>query len=136
MGFQDDLIELLDRIDRDPKTRAFLAAEIAKRDARATYLSGPGQVELLKELVERFLEPSVFKVGDLIKWKVGLKNRRLPDYGVPMVVVEVIDPPVIDESRETASQYYREHLDIRGAFLDEEGELLTYHFEARRFEPF
>jgi hypothetical protein len=40
-----------------------------------------------------FQERHAFAVGDLVTWKPGLKNRRIPRYGQPAVVMEVLDPP-------------------------------------------
>lgn len=84
-------------------------------------------------------EHHVFAPGDLVTWKPGLKNRRLPRYGHPAVVVEVLDSPVIDGEQESGSTYFRESLDLILGLLCEtgpaRGELLTWHFDGRRFQP-
>lgn len=69
---------------------------------------------------ERTLQP-----GMLAQWKAGMKNRRTPEYEVPMVVVEMLEHPVIDGSFESGSVYFRERLDIVLGFLDEDDELLA-----------
>jgi len=78
---------------------------------------------------EKALQP-----GMLARWKPGLKNRRTPDYDVPMMVVEVLDPPVVDATFESGSIYFRERLDIVLGFLDEDGEFCLLHYDSRRFE--
>ncbi len=35
----------------------------------------------------------VFRSGELLCWKPGLRNRRTPAYGTPAVVLEVLDRP-------------------------------------------
>jgi|SRR6185312_342128 hypothetical protein len=80
---------------------------------------------------EKSLQP-----GMLAQWKEGMKNRRTPDYGIPMVVVAVLDQPVIDSTFESGSVYFRERLDIILGFLDEDGEFCTLHYDSHRFEPY
>lgn len=85
-----------------------------------------------------FQDRHTFAVGDLVTWKPGLKNRRIPRYGQPAVVMEVLDPPVVDGERESGSTYFNEPLDVvLGLFIDNgpaRGELLTWHFDSRRFQ--
>lgn len=74
--------------------------------------------------------------GMLVQWKPGMKNRRTPDYDVPMIVVEVLESPIIDSAFDSGSVYFRERLDIILGFLDEDDEFCTLHYDSRRFEPF
>lgn len=86
-----------------------------------------------------FHERHTFAVGDLVTWKPGLKNRRMPRYDQPAVVMDVLDQPVFDGERESGNSYFNEPLDlVLGLFMDSgpaRGELLTWHFDARRFQP-
>lgn len=81
--------------------------------------------------VEKSLQP-----GMLAQWKPGMKNRRTPDYDVPMMVVEVLEQPIIDATFDSGSIYFRERLDILLGFLDEDGEFGVLHYDSRRFEPY
>ena len=74
--------------------------------------------------------------GDLAQWKPGMKNRKTPDYGVPMVVVEVLDHPIIDSTFDSGSVYHREPLDVILGFLDDEDSFCMLHYDSRRFEPY
>lgn len=74
--------------------------------------------------------------GMLAQWKPGMKNRKTPDYDVPMIVVEVLDPPVIDGTFDSGSVYHRERLDIILGFVDEDDELYMLHYDSRRFERY
>jgi len=80
---------------------------------------------------EKALQP-----GMLAQWKPGMKNRRTPDYGAPMIVVEVLDSPIIDGTFESGSVYFRERLDIILGFVDEDDEFYMFHYDSRRFEPY
>ncbi len=73
--------------------------------------------------------------GMLAQWKPGMKNRRTPDYYMPMIVVDVLEQPVIDGKFDSGSIYYRERLDILLGFLDEDDEFCILHYDSRRFEP-
>jgi len=74
--------------------------------------------------------------GLLVQWKAGMKNRSTPEYGEPMIVVEVLEQPLIDTKFDSGSVYFREHLDLVLGFLDEDEEFMMLHYDARRFEPY
>lgn len=81
--------------------------------------------------VEKSLRP-----GMLAQWKTGMKNRATPDYGAPMVVVEVLESPIIDTKFDSGSVYFRERLDLVLGFVDEDDEFYSFHYDSRRFEPY
>lgn len=74
--------------------------------------------------------------GMLAQWKPGMKNRKTPEYDVPMMVVEVLEQPVVDTTFESGSIYFRERLDIILGFLDSDDEFCMLHYDSRRFEPY
>eukprot|EP00727_Mastigamoeba_balamuthi_P010807 m51a1_g6349 hypothetical protein (242) ;mRNA; r:79196-80218 len=76
-----------------------------------------------------------FEVGDAVRWKPGMQNKRRPRIDEPAAVAEVLPEPVFDESKDAGGQYFREPLDIKIAILDDDGEFIVYHFDSRRFEP-
>lgn len=105
-------------------------------------------VELAEELVNdrheqllamqcRFAAAPVlgFRPGQIVQWKADMKNKRLPAYGEPAIVMEVLNPPVYDDSKELGgSNLFREPLTVILGINDTEGEFLTFHFDGRRFE--
>lgn len=80
---------------------------------------------------EKYLQP-----GMLAQWKAGMKNRKTPDYGEPMMVVEVLEQPIIDTTFDSGSVYFRERLNLVLGFLEEDGSFSMLHYDARRFESY
>ncbi|MBE2295453.1 MAG: hypothetical protein IAF00_10890 [Phycisphaerales bacterium] len=79
---------------------------------------------------------NALRPGMLAVWKPGLKNCRFPRYGEPAVVIEVLDPPLINHKAEAWSPYYREPLDLLLGILYQDNKFLAYHFDSRRFQPY
>ena len=80
---------------------------------------------------ERALQP-----GMLAVWKPGMKNRRKPEYDVPMIVMAVLDDGLMDAEHGCGSVYYREPLDLVLGFMDEDGDFSTLYYDSRRFQQF
>lgn len=95
--------------------------------------------QALQERWQSFHTAHTFKPGDLVSWKPGLRNRRFPRYGAPAIVLEVLDEPVRDNEKDSGNTYFREPLGIvLGLFLhdgEHRGDFLSWHFDARRFQP-
>ncbi len=76
------------------------------------------------------------QAGMLVQWKPGLKNKKTPEYGKPAIVVEVLNPPILNPDNEAYTTYFREPLGIVVGLLDDDGDFLLFHVDARRFEPY
>lgn len=97
---------------------------------------GPKKIGRLEELFEHFSRTHQFSPGDIVKWKDGFKNRKFPRYNEPGVVIHYRpNEDVFSDEEDAGSPYFREPLDLLIALLDEDGDFLLYHFDARRFEP-
>jgi hypothetical protein len=94
------------------------------------------ELRRLQVLFNRFCEPSPdFKPGDIVRWKTGLKNRKFPHDGQMCIVLDVLKEPVINNTAEPGSPFYREPLDLILAVLVEgENNFTLYHYDKRRFE--
>ncbi|MBK1618471.1 hypothetical protein CKO42_08475 [Lamprobacter modestohalophilus] len=128
--------ELLNRIGLNEETPNSLLLNESLDD-----LLGDLEGDLGSVLLERYAllnQPQAFKPGDLVCWKPGLKNRRVPAYGAPAVVLEVLDQPITDGETESGSTYFREPLSlVLGLFWDRDqgrGDFVAFHFDGRRFE--
>lgn len=112
--------------------------EIFNREKISSGVDSDGElpdIKKLKRKVEAFLRgPSDFKPGDTVKWKEGLKNKKYPKENQLCIVIDVLPEPIIQDTRDSGSPYYREPLDLILALLDDESELLLFHYDKRRFE--
>lgn len=76
--------------------------------------------------------PHTFHPGDIIKWKPGLKNRRIQG---PVVVLEVLDEPFYVE-KDFSTPNFHERLDIAiGVINITDGEFMSFYVDSRRFQP-
>ena len=85
----------------------------------------------LKELQASFAVRHTFSVGDIVRWKDGLRNRSTVG---PFVVVEVLDSPRIDGEKNSGCLSFYEPLDVLLGSLDADGDFDVYHYDSRRFE--
>jgi len=78
--------------------------------------------------------------GDLVTWKKGLKNKKYPQEGQSAKVLKVrkgnSEYSLFNYREDSGSSYFGEPLDLVLALLDEEGDLLVYHYDKRRFRIF
>lgn len=80
-----------------------------------------------------------FQPGQFVRWKKGMKNKKFPAYGDPVIIVEILPTPVYDKKAggESDSPLFREPLDlVLGMFSKNDEEFLLFHHDSRRFEPF
>jgi hypothetical protein len=141
----DELIrELLDRGVSDEQTAS--ESTESSDDAKAKMLLSllnktrkkktANTPDALLAAAATFHKAHQFTAGQLVTWKKGMKNRRSPDYGEPAIVIEVLTSPLINPGDESGTPYFREPLDIIIGTLDSDGDLLCFHYDSRRFEPY
>ena len=122
----------------DPKVKALL--DNLDLDGGDDLLAEPPEEarEHLRALLERLENgrERALRPGMLAVWKPGLKNRRFPRYGEPVVVVALLDEPIVNPGDESGSPYFREPLDLLlGLVRGDDREFLVYHADRRRFQP-
>jgi len=112
--------------------------EIMRKNSDSDIESGAtkfSDISTLKQKVNSFLEkPPTFNHGDVVKWKKGLKNKKYPKEGQLCIVIEEMKEPIIQDSRDPGSPYYREPLDLVLALIDDDSDLVIFHYDKRRFE--
>lgn len=79
-------------------------------------------------------EEHKFSVGGLVEWKPGLANKNQA-YKKPLIVVEVLKEPGLNEEERPDSPYYREVLDIVCASLNG-GKFYEFRYDSRRLQPY
>lgn len=90
----------------------------------------------LKTACNSFLRKESFEVGQIVKWKDNLKNRRFPYKNQPAIVVSILDEPIVSTEDESASPYFLERLDIILGVISDKGTFLTFYYDSRRFEAY
>lgn len=89
----------------------------------------------LRDAAANLMRPrDPFQPGDLVEWMPGLKNKSAPAEGEVIVVVEQLSEPVYDTSESSSSSpYFREPLDLVCAMIDNDGDLILFYYDSRRF---
>ena len=93
----------------------------------------PPSGDILRERLTSLLAQECFQPGDLVQWKAGLKNKRLPKQDQLGVVVEMLPAPVTDEDKSSGGSYFMEPLDMKVGLIDEDGDFVIFHYDSRRF---
>ncbi len=92
-------------------------------------------VKTLIDLFSAFSQPTGhLAAGDIVQWKVGLKDRKTPEYGQLAIVTEILETPVSAATdKELDSAYYCPKYDIKiGLKIDEY--FCEFVMDSRRFE--
>ncbi|MDY6784324.1 MAG: hypothetical protein SW833_17545 [Cyanobacteriota bacterium] len=97
---------------------------------------GEQDIDLLKATYHNLLKKENFEVGQIVKWKENLKNRKLPYSNQPAIVVSLLDEPVVSNEEDSGSPYFLEPLDIVLGLLTDDKIFLTFYYDSRRFEPY
>lgn len=93
-------------------------------------------VRQLEKLRDTYFRPVTHAVGDLIQWKSGMMNHKLPQYGEPVVVMDVLDPPMNDTDG-PGSPYFNEPITIKIGWIDNKtGNFYMIGVDGARFEKF
>lgn len=110
-------------------------AELLKERLRNRKIEDmPAHIAKLQAAREIFAKIYDFKPGDLVVWKQGLKNRAKPALKEPAIVVEVLETPLRDDTKESGSSYFNEPLDLALGLLDEDNDFTVFYYDRRRFE--
>lgn len=72
-------------------------------------------------------------VGDIVRWKPGMRDSKFPKDSQQVVVMETF-PAYVSDKKGACSTGFREPVDVRLAFLDEDDDVRMFVFDSRRFE--
>lgn len=97
---------------------------------------GEEHLAQLREACDNLLKKEDFEVGQIVKWKKDLKNRRLPQRNQPAIVVRVLDEPIVSSDDESGSPYFLEKLDIVLGVMSKDGTFITFYYDSSRFESY
>ncbi|QTA80646.1 Uncharacterized protein dnl_29570 [Desulfonema limicola] len=133
MSKAKELIELLEQFDikGDKNIKSIIANQL-KEKADKNY--DEEDINLLIDLYNELKITNEFKEGQVVKWKKGLKNKRLPNEEQPAIVVEILKEPIYSEFN-SGTPYFREPLDLALGFIGGHNDFIIFHYDKRRFEP-
>jgi hypothetical protein len=96
------------------------------------------RAELAKKHYEVFSnqEEKQIQKGMIVQWKPGLKNRKRPRPNEPAVVIDILETPFIDLENGSGTPYFREPMNLILGLVDDDGEFIIFHYDARRFRPY
>lgn len=105
-------------------------------DNNKEIISLKDKLQLLQNCKTSLMNKSNFNVGDIVKWKPNFRNRELPEYDEPLIILEILETPILDKEEGPSSTYFNEPLDMIVGMIAEEGEFITFYYDSRRFEHF
>ena len=95
------------------------------------------KLEKTKKLAASLNDKQKFEVGDVVVWKDGLKNKKVPGHYEPVVVTRVYDNAVLSDTKENrGSVYFNEPLDMACGLIDRYDDFVEFHFDSRRFQKY
>jgi hypothetical protein len=129
--------ELLDALSKERSAAAEPAAErlVEALISRSSPFTAEEQIQRLQKSYAAFDIKHQFKPGQIVRWKTGLQNKRLPRVGDPAIVMSLENPPLRDPEKSAGSAYFNEPLDVALGLVDSDGDFVTFLFDSRRFEP-
>ena len=90
------------------------------------------KAEDLKIALETYNTKHNFHVGQIVAWKPNMKNKRSEG---PFIIVEILDPPVMDQEKDSGSPYFRELLTAKLGQFDSDSDFIVHHYDLNRFQP-
>lgn len=116
-----------------------LARALAAQLANQKNWTVPSEIKLRGEILRKRLssynQTFDFKIGDIVRWKEGMRNRKRPTDGEPCIVAKLLAQPLLERDTDSGSTYFQEQLNIVLGVLDANGDFLFWHFDKNRFEP-
>lgn len=129
-----EILSTLGENDRKDLIKKIIEGAVGNKEKRNNN-SPEVTIEKLTQLKQSLDKVHDFKVGDIVKWKQNLKNKSIPEYDEPAIVLALLDEPLMDSTKEAGSIYFREPLDIVLGVLSND-EMMCYHYDKRKFEPY
>ena len=121
----------------DKKLETEIAAMLKERFRNRKIENVPAHIEKLRDAKDAFYKTYDFKVGDLVVWKEGLKNKVRPALNEPAIVIAVLEVPLKDQNKQdSGTPYFNEPLDLALGLIDDDGDFIIFYYDQRRFEPY
>lgn len=97
---------------------------------------GEEHLAQLRTACDNFLRKDKFEVGQIVKWKKDLQNRKLPHKNQPAIVVSILEEPIVNTDSQPGSPYFLERLDIVLGVMSNDGTFIILYYDSSRFEAY
>jgi hypothetical protein len=130
---EENKLEVPEMNEEQKKDFLKIILKRALEESKTENVDIPKKIETLKQLKELYDRKTDFKKGDIIKWKGQLKNRKLPEYNEPVIILEILENVIYNSDEQIGSTYFNEPMDIKVGII-KDNSFLTFHFDSSRFE--
>ncbi len=121
----------------EKKLESELAEMLKERFRNRQIENLPDHINKLRSARLVFDKNYDFKLGDLVVWKNGLKNKIRPSLNEPAIVMQILDTPLSNQDKQdSGTPYFNEPLDLVLGLINENGDFVIFHYDKRRFEPY
>jgi len=121
-----DLLQSLER-EREKEKKAEAPNQLSEKELKA--------MRVITERYKSYCSDASFKVGDIVKWKKGMRNRRFPDANGVAIVTKVYPNPIYDDkSKDSGTPNFHDPMTVVLGVIDEDGDFVEFHFDGNRFE--
>jgi len=135
----EELLRKLTRKLRKPESADDELRQLARRamlaQTETKFQSREGLIERLNALRSSLFNEIDFAEGDIVQWKDSLRNRALPRYGEPVIVIKMLLEPVFGDD-DSGTPQFQEPLDVILGWLDKDGDMVCFHYDSRRFRKY
>jgi len=92
-------------------------------------------IRTISDRFKAYQSPYNFKVGDIVKWKSGMRNRRFPAPDGVAIVTKIYPAPIYDPTfKESGSPNFHDPMTVVLGIIDEDGDFAELHYDGNRFE--
>lgn len=119
-------------LSKKPDLELIKALMEARARSEKKGISKEERIELLQKRYLAFSKNDGFAIGETVKWKPGLRNKGGLDYEDVAIILDILNKPIFDETKDSGSPYFKEPLDMVIAFLDSDNDFITLYVDSRR----
>jgi hypothetical protein len=112
-----------------------LDGDASPEEQSASAATPPAVAARLLDRYMRMLGPAPLAVGELVRWKSGLRDRIVPLDSDAAVVLSLHEEPLRDPMAAVGSALWRQPLSVALGCMGEDGHFVICQYDARRFEP-
>jgi len=125
---EDKLRDLLQSLQKEREKEKSEKTTVSEKEAKA--------IRLISDRFKSYDNNTELKVGDIVKWKAGMRNRRFPAQDGIAIVTKVYPSPIYDEKyKDSGSPQFHDPMTVVLGVIDEDGDFVEFHYDGSRFEP-